>query len=44
MDKNGPGAKHKKQEKVRGLIGASLLIPKNTIWPSVLNRYLSEPS
>jgi hypothetical protein len=32
VDKDGPGAKHEKQEKVRGLIWARLLIPKNTIW------------
>jgi hypothetical protein len=36
IDKSGPGAKHKKQEKVRGLIWARLLSPKNTIWTSVL--------
>jgi hypothetical protein len=36
IDKNGKSAKHKKQEKVKGLIRASLLIPKNIIWPFAL--------
>jgi hypothetical protein len=31
VDKDGTGAKHEKQEEVRGLIWARLLIPKNTI-------------
>jgi hypothetical protein len=34
IDKDGSGAQHEKQEKVRGLIWARLLIPKNTIWSS----------
>jgi hypothetical protein len=34
IDKNGPGAKHEKQEKVRELMWARLLIPKNTIGSS----------
>jgi D-mannonate dehydratase len=40
VDKDGPGAKHEKQEKVRGLIWARLLIPKNTIWSSA--RFVME--
>jgi hypothetical protein len=32
IDKNGPDAKHEKQEKMRGLIWGILLIPKNIIW------------
>jgi len=37
IDENGPGAKHEKQEKVRGSIWGGLLIPKNTIWSSALS-------
>jgi len=40
VDKDGPGAKYEKQEKVRGLIWARLLIPKNTIWSSA--RFVME--
>ena len=36
IDKNGPGAKHEKQEKVRRLIWAISLNPENTIWMCVL--------
>jgi hypothetical protein len=40
IDENGSGAKHEKQEKVRGLIWARLLIPRNTIWFSA--RFVME--
>lgn len=36
IDKDRPGAKLKKKEKVRGLVWARLLIPKNTRWSYVL--------
>ena len=36
IDKNGPGSKREKQEKVEGLIWRRLLILKNTIWSSAL--------
>jgi hypothetical protein len=36
IDEDGAAARHEKQEKVRGLIWGRLLIPKNTISPSVL--------
>jgi hypothetical protein len=34
MDENGLGAKHEKQERMRGWVRGRLLIPKNTIWSS----------
>jgi len=40
IDKNGPDAKHEKQEKMRGLIWTRPLIPKNTIWSSA--RFVME--
>ena len=40
IDKDGPGAKHEKQEKVREVIWVRPLIPKNTIWSSA--RFVME--
>jgi hypothetical protein len=36
IDKDGPAAKHEREEKMRGLIWTKLLILENTIWPSAL--------
>jgi len=36
IDEVGPGAKHEKQEKMRRLMWARLLLPKNMIWSSAL--------
>ncbi len=33
VDKDGTGSKHERQEKLRELIWARLLIHENTIWP-----------